>query len=183
MSKRTLLLLALLWMGSPALFAQKYLTRTGQVSFLASTPLENINPVNNESAAIIDAATGDIIMETLIKGFKFRVALMQEHFNEEYMESDKFPKASFRGKIADLDKVNFSKDGTYQVHVSGKLTMHGVTRDVSMPASIKVNGNDITASSVFSVKPEDYRITIPSLVKDKIAKTVQINVNALLHKK
>lgn len=178
-----ILLAALLWTGNHTLLAQKYLTRTGKISFTASTPLETIDPVNNESAAILDGATGDVIVETLVKGFKFRITLMQEHFNEEYMESDKFPKASFRGKIADIGKVDFAKDGTYQVHVSGKLTMHGVTRDVSMPATIKVAGNDVTVSAAFSVAPEDYNISIPSLVRNKIAKTVQINVNALLRKR
>jgi hypothetical protein len=180
--KRIIFLAALLWTGN-ALFAQKYLTRTGQINFSASTPLETINAVNNESATIIDGTTGDVIVETLIKGFRFKITLMQEHFNEEYMESDKFPKASFRGKIADINKVDFTKDGTYQVHVSGKLTMHGVTRDVSMPANIKVTGNDIKVTSSVSVKPEDYQIIIPSLVRNKIAKTVQINMNALLHKR
>jgi len=181
--KKLILIAVLLWSGTQAIHAQKYLTRTGQITFTASTPLETINPVNNESAAILDGATGDVIVETLIKGFKFRITLMQEHFNEEYMESDKFPKASFKGKIADISKVDFAKDGTYQVHVNGKLAMHGVTRDVSMPATIKVAGNDITVTSAFSVIPEDYQISIPSLVRNKIAKTVQINVNALLHKR
>ena len=165
------------------LFAQKYLTRTAQISFTASTPLETINPVNNESAAILDAATGDVVVETLIKGFKFKITLMQEHFNEEYLESDKFPKATFKGKIVDPDKINFTKDGQYPAHVSGKLTMHGVTRDVSLPATIKVNGNDITVTAAFSVTPEDYKISIPSLVRNKIAKVVQININAILHKR
>ncbi|KAA5534842.1 YceI family protein [Taibaiella lutea] len=181
--KKIILLALVLWASGNMLFAQKYLTRTGQISFTASTPLETINPVNNESATILDGATGDVIVETLIKGFKFKITLMQEHFNEEYMESDKFPKASFRGKITDINKVDFAKDGTYQVHVNGKLTMHGVTRDISIPANIKVTGNDITVTSTFSVAPEDYQISIPSLVRNKIAKTVQISMNALLHKR
>lgn len=181
--KKVILLAGLFCCGSSYLFAQKYMTRTGQITFSATTPLETINPVNNESAGILDAATGDVVFETLVKGFKFKIALMQEHFNEEYLESDKYPKATFKGKITDISSVNFAKDGSYAVHASGKLTIHGVTRDVSMPANVKVSGSDITVTSELKITPEDYKVTIPSLVRNKIAKVIQINVNALMHKR
>lgn len=181
--KKVILLAGLLCSGTGMLFAQKYLTRTGQVSFLASTPLETINPVNNEAGGILDAASGDVVFEALVKGFKFKVALMQEHFNEEYLESDKYPKATFKGKITDISKVNFAKDGQYPVHVSGKMTIHGVTHDVTMPANVKVSGADITVTSELKITPEDYKVNITSLVRNKIAKVIQINVNALMHKR
>src|ERR1700748_3042919 len=113
--KKVILLAGLFCCGNSFLFAQKYLTRTGQVTFSATTPLETINPVNNESAGILDAATGDVVFESLVKGFKFKIALMQEHFNEEYLESDKYPKATFKGKITDIANVNFAKDGSNAV--------------------------------------------------------------------
>ncbi len=159
---------------------QKYLTRTGKITFFSGTPLENIEARNDEVAAIISTA-GDVVFQVPIKSFKFDRELMQEHFNEEYMESDKYPKSDFKGKIADLNGVNFSKDGTYNVTVSGKLTMHGVTRDVSVPGTIIVSGGEVTANSKFKVHPEDYNIKIPSIVAGKIAKEIEITVNCVLN--
>src|SRR5690606_29851446 len=104
----------------------KYLTRSGKVTFFSSTPLEAIEAFNNEAASVMDAKTGDIVFQVPIRSFKFENALMQEHFNENYLESSKYPKAEFKGKITDINKVNFSKDGTYNVTSKGNLTIHGV---------------------------------------------------------
>ena len=102
---------------------------------------------------------------------------MEEHYNEKYMESDKYPKITFKGKIKDLSKVNFSKDGVYQVIVDGDLSLHGVTKTISEPGTIEVKGSEINAKSNFSVVPEDYKIEIPGLVREKIAKTIPITVD------
>ncbi|RYZ52205.1 MAG: YceI family protein, partial [Sphingobacteriales bacterium] len=93
--------------------AQKYITRTGKVTFYSTTPVENIEAFNNDVSSVVDARTGDILFIVPIKSFKFEKALMQEHFNENYMESDKFPKADFKGRIMNLKDVNFTKDGVY----------------------------------------------------------------------
>ena len=175
--------LTLLLLGSfTTLFAQKYMTRTGKVSFFSSTPIENIEAFNNEVANIVDSKTGDIVFQVPIKSFKFEKALMQEHFNEDYMESDKYPKADFKGKIVNAAGINFSKDGTYNVKAEGKLTMHGVTHDVSIPGTLTVRGNELTANAKFMILPGDYGIKIPSVVANKIAKQIEVTVNSTLKK-
>ncbi|WP_276133529.1 YceI family protein [Polluticoccus soli] len=180
---KKMMIVAVLVCSSTTLFAQKYMTRTGKASFFSATSLENIEAFNNEVAGIVDSKSGDVVFQVPIKSFKFEKALMQEHFNENYMESDKFPKAEFKGKIVDLSGVNFSKDGTYNVKTNGKLTIHGVTRDVSMPGTVVVKGNTATVSSKFNVKTADYNISIPKMVEGKVAKTIEVTVNSILTQK
>jgi len=177
------LMIALLLIGGSAnAFAQKYMTRTGKVSFFSSTPVENISAVNNEVGSVMDGKTGDLVFQVPVKSFKFEKALMQEHFNENYMESDKYPKSEFKGKV-DVSKVNFAKDGKYDATATGKLTMHGVTKDVNIPGSITVKGGQATLASKFKVKPQDYQIKIPAMVESKIAKEIEVTVNTILDKK
>lgn len=180
---KKIMIAALVLCSSGSLFAQKYMTRTGKVTFYSATPVENIEAINNEIASAIDAKTGDVIFQVPIKSFKFEKALMQEHFNENYMESDKFPKAEFKGKIADLSNVNFAKDGTYNVKTNGKMTIHGVTKDVILPGTIVVKGNSITANSKFDVRTSDYNINVPKVVEGKIAKQIEVTVNSVLNQK
>lgn len=177
-------LIALLLIGSAAnVYAQKYVTRTGKVSFFSATSLENIKAINNEAGAVLDSKTGDFVFQAAIKSFKFEKALMQEHFNENYMESDKYPKAEYKGKITDIANVNFAKDGEYKVNTTGKLTIHGVPRDVTIPSIVTVKGNTATVNSKFKVKPADYKIKIPAMVEGKIAKEIEVTVNSILDKK
>lgn len=164
------------------LYAQKYIARTGKVTFFSSTPVENIEAFNNETASVIDASNGDFAFQLPIKSFRFEKALMQEHFNENYMESSKYPKSTYVGKITNLSDVDFTKDGKYNVETEGKLTMHGVTQNVSIPATITVKGDEVTAHTKFMVKPEDYKIKIPGVVREKIAKEIEVTVNSI-HKK
>lgn len=178
--KRTIITLLLLTAVSSATFAQKYLTRTGKVSFFSGTPIENIEAFNNETASILDSRNGDVIFQVPIKSFKFEKETMQEHFNDDYMESSKYPKAEFKGRVEDISKVNFSKDGTYKVVAKGKLSMHGVTRDVNIPGTIVVKGKEATLNAKFMVVPQDYNIKIPSMVASKIAKSIEITVNSIL---
>lgn len=168
---------------SNAAFAQKYMTRTGKITFFSSTSLENIEAFNNEVSAIADAGNGDIVFQAPIKSFKFEKALMQEHFNENYMESDKYPKAEFRGRIANPGAVSFTKDGTYNVTAAGKLTIHGVTRDISVPGTITVKGSEVTINSKFKVRTAEYGIKIPALVEGKVAKEIAITVNTILQRR
>jgi polyisoprenoid-binding protein YceI len=164
---------------SPA-FAQKFMTRIGRITFFSATPLENIEAFNNEAAAVLDGGTGDVAFQVPIKSFKFEKELMQEHFNENYMESDKYPKSEFKGKIAAPSAVNYAKDGTYNVKVSGKLTIHGVTKEVAVPGTILVKDGAVTLNAKFMVKPADYGIRIPSVVKGKIADQIAVTVNSML---
>jgi polyisoprenoid-binding protein YceI len=180
--KQVIFALALVSLTSSA-FAQKYMTRTGKISFFSSTSVENIEAVNNEVASIVDGSTGDLVYQVPVKSFKFPNALMQDHFNENYMESDKYPKSEFKGKISNLSEVNFTKDGSYKVSVAGKHTMHGVTKDVTIPGTITVKGKQITTAAKFMVKLADYEIKIPSVAASKIAKEIEITVNTILDQK
>lgn len=157
--------------------AQKYISKNGHISFYSSTPIENIEAHNNQAASILDASSGELVFNVLIKSFEFKNALMQEHFNENYMESDKFPKATFKGKVSNVQSVNFSKDGTYNVDVTGDLTIHGVTKPVSAKGTVSIKGETVSAESKFTVQPSDYNIQIPKLVEGKIAKQIEVRVN------
>lgn len=157
---------------------QKYFTREGKVSFFSKAPLEDIEAQNDKATAVIDFSTGEMEWAVLIKAFKFEKALMQEHFNENYMESSKFPKAIFKGKFQDYKKIDFNKDGTWQYTVSGSLTIHGVSQEISAPVTITTKNSEISGSSQFSVKVQDYEIEIPAIVRDKIAKEINVKVES-----
>lgn len=159
--------------------AQKYYTKSGNISFTSKAPLETIEAINKASACVLDTKAGTVDFAVQIKSFVFQKKLMQEHFNENYMESDKFPKATFKGLI-DNNTIQYNTGGTYDVTVSGKLTIHGITKDVANTGKLIVSGEKITAISEFSVSLSDYGIKIPSIVKDNISNTVNIVVNAEL---
>lgn len=183
--KKLLLTAAIISCSTVAALAQTYLTRTGKVYFNATTKNspEVVEAKNNEVACIIDAKTGDVRFQVLIKSFKFERAAMQEHFNENYMESDKFPKSDFKGSITNLNDVNFAKDGTYTAKVAGKLTMRGITRDVATQGTIVVKGNNINVKAKFPVVLKDYNISIPQLVADKLDKTANVSLDCDAAKK
>ena len=163
--------------------AQLFMTRHGQVSFFSKTPMENIEAVNNEIASALNTQTGEIGFAVLVKSFHFERALMEQHFNETYMESDKMPKASFKGKIANLSTVDFSRDGTYPVTAEGEITIHGVTRKISIPGTIVIKGGLPQVLAKFKVVPKEYNIKIPGLVADKIAASMDVSVNCKYEKK
>jgi hypothetical protein len=176
MKKIIMVLASVLWVST--LSAQNlYMTRSGQISFFSKTPMENIEAVNNEVTSMLNPATGEMVFAVLIKGFRFERALMEEHFNENYMESDKLPKASFQGKITDLTAIDFKRDGSYPVTVTGELTIHGVKQLVTAAGTVTVAKEKISVNSSFTVKPPDYKINIPSLVAEKIADTIEVKVN------
>ncbi len=160
-----------------------FLTRTGKIEFHAGTSVEDVDAVNNEVTSMVNNKTGEIVFNVLIKSFHFKRALMEEHFNENYLESSKIPKATFKGKITDLSAVNFAKDGTYKATVTGELNLHGATQQVTMPATVTIAGGNIRGQASFKIKPEDYKIVIPSLVQDKVAKVVDISVDCLYEPK
>ncbi len=179
--KNLVIVLTFLFVGYASVNAQtKYFTKTGHISFYSDTPIEKIEGHNKSSTCVLDMATGKIEFGALIKGFQFEKALMQEHFNENYMESTKFPKAIFKGQIDNYNTIDPSKNGKTNVKVSGKLTMHGVTKEVTTDGIITVNNGKVDADAQFNVLVADYNIAIPSLVKDQIAKSVKIKVDVTL---
>ncbi|MBL7753182.1 MAG: YceI family protein [Chitinophagaceae bacterium] len=161
---------------------QKYMTKTGTIDFNSKAPLETIEGKNKAVACLLDTKTGALDFVVQIKSFVFDKQLLQEHFNENYMESDKFPKATFKGVISNLAAINFSKDGEYKAEAKGKLTIHGITRDVTYQGKVIVRNGKLMLTSLFNLLLADYNISIPSAVKDKIAKEVKVNVNATLEK-
>jgi len=163
--------------------AQLYFTKNGYISFFSSTVLEDIKADNNQVISIVNTATGDMQFSLLTNAFHFKKALMEEHFNEDYIESGKYPKSTFKGTISNLKDVNFGKDGVYNVTVSGSLSIHGVTKEVSVPGKLTVKAGNISATSAFKIKPKDYNIKIPSAVKNNIAETVELTVTCNYEKK
>jgi hypothetical protein len=159
-----------------AVSAQKYMTKTGYIGFISNTPTEDIKGDNNQVAGILDILTGEMVFQTLIKSFRFDRALLEEHFNENYMESDKFPKSSFKGKITNLSSVSLLKNGTYDITVEGDLTIHDVTNKVTTKGTLEVLPGGINANSKFNIVPEDYKINIPGLVRDKISKNLEVTI-------
>ena len=179
--KKILILLFVLIVASQTTYAQKYFTRAGQVSFHSRAMLEDIDAYNNQGTLVMDVSSGKIQMAILIKSFQFEKALMQEHFNENYMESDEYPKANFSGKIESTDIPDLSKDGQYSnVKLSGELTIRDITKPINTLADFNVKNGLISASTNFKVKVSDYDISIPSIVKDKIAREVEIKVDVKL---
>jgi len=171
------LILALIGIAQLAI-GQKYFSKTGKISFSSEAPMEKIEATNTTASTVIDVPTGAMEWAVLIQGFQFEKALMQEHFNENYMESGKYPKARFKGKIDNLASVNFTKDGTYSVNVSGIMELHGVTKPVNAAGTITVKKGVITAQSKLTLTLADFGIEIPKLVADNISKTVDIVVQA-----
>lgn len=177
--KQTLLLSLVLIALSPLASAQKYFTKNGTLSFDATSPgsPENIMANNRTVVCVLDASTGDIQFKAAMKAFTFDRALMQEHFNENYVESDKFPDAKFTGTISKMASITLSKEGSYPATVKGKLTMHGETREVETTGKITVANGKVTATASFSIVLNDYKVNVPSLVADKVSKTAKITVN------
>ena len=167
--------------------AQKiFYTKSGYVGFFSSTPLENIDARNNQVVSFLKTGDGSLNFGLLVKSFKFKNALMEEHFNENYAESDKYPKAKFKGKILNIDEIDFDKPGKYTAKVEGKLTFHGVTNPIKLDdVQLEVDGVEVKGKATFKVKPEDYNIKIPSVVRGKIAKeiTVKVDMDYKLYKK
>jgi hypothetical protein len=157
--------------------AQTYFTRNGRVTFFSKAPIENIEATNNAVSSFLNTTNGEVVFVALIKSFKFQKALMEEHFNDDYMESNTFPKANFKGSITDLSKINFSKDGTYAVNVKGDLTIHGVTKNIQVPATVIIFGGKVNANSKFQIRVKDYNIKIPGTVVNNIAETIDITVD------
>jgi len=172
--KRTLALLLFAGLIAQASYGQLFMTRNGFVGFYSKTSMEDIKAENNQVYAVIDAGKKNIAFTILLKSFSFPKELMQEHFNENYVESDKYPKAVFTGTFT--GDVNAAKDGVYPVTVHGSLNLHNVSKTVETPATIEVRGGVLIGHAQFKIKPEDYNISIPSVVRDKIERDLNVEV-------
>jgi hypothetical protein len=171
---KKLVLLILILSGQLLVNAQPLITRNGYISFYSKTPLEDIKAENRQVNAVIDPSTKKIAFVLLMKGFLFPKALMQEHLNENYVESDKYPKASFSGNYTgDVDQT---KEGNYPIMVTGNLMLHGTTRTIDVPATMEVKEGKLISRTTFIINPTDYNIKIPGLVRDKIAEQLVVTV-------
>ena len=181
---KNLVILLLLLASSQQVIAQKYFTKTGLTLFKASVEaFEPVEAENNSSTAILDTSNGQIAALLFIKAFHFEIALMEEHFNENYMDSDKFPKAQFKGLIKEFNFSELTKE-EQEYMFSGELIVRGVSKTIEAPINLKIEDNKIFANSTFIVTPEDFEIEIPNIVKEKIAKSIIITFNyELIEKK
>lgn len=177
-------LLPILIFSMMTVFGQsKYMTKSGSMSFEASQPtFEPIEANHTAVSALLNAETGELAVLALVRGFRFPLALMEEHFNENYIESHQYPKTSFKGSIIDFDQTTLS-DQPQTVQLTGELSMHGVTKPITVSASINQTDDLITLESSFSVKTSDFGIEIPSLVRKQIDENVQIEVSLPLQPK
>lgn len=157
-------------------YSQTFITRNGYIGFFSKTPLEDIKAENRQVYAVIDTVKKNLAFTCLVKGFLFKKELMQEHFNENYAESDKYPKTSFIGSYT--GDMNAGKDGSYAVKVKGQITFHGVTKAIDVPAAIEVKAGKFICLSDFKLIPGDFGIKIPALVREKISNQIDVHVLA-----
>lgn len=153
---------------------QKYVVEKSSVSFYSEAAIEDIYAENTRTPGIFNEASGDIAFSIPIKAFQFKKSLMQEHFNEKYLESDKYPKSTFQGKVNGF--LNTAA-GIQSVKATGKLTIHGVTKEVEIPGTIEFDGGKLTMKTKFIVKLEDYNVKIPQLMWKNIAEQVEVTVD------
>lgn len=154
--------------------AQKYTTASSSVSFFSHATIEDIKAENTKTLSILNVATGDVAFSIPIKDFEFDKSLMKEHFNEKYMETEKYPKATFQGKVTGYSA---SLTEEQMVIATGKLTIHGVTKDVTLPGSLTFSEQKIVAKSFFKITLNDYKIKIPQLLWQNIAEEVEVSLN------
>ena len=172
--------LAAIFISINSLCAQIYTAKEGAtaISFFSKAPLEDIEAVNKGAGIVLRASTADLQISISIQNFKFKNALMEEHFNENYMETEKYPKCIFKGKINET--IDYTKDGENKVTVTGKLELHGVTKDVTFSGTMNKAGNEFILSTKFKIKVADYNIKVPSMYVKNIAEEVEVTFNTIL---
>lgn len=159
----------------------KYMTRTGSAHFVADGVIkDDVAAKTNTVTAVLDPNTGQVQVRIPINSFVFRKALMQEHFNENYLESHQFPFANFKGQVADWDASMMQKSGSQKIKFMGKLEIHGISKDVVEPGTMELSGGQIRMSTDLMVTVADFGIKVPTLVRDKIAKEAAVHVEVHL---
>ncbi len=180
---KTIFLLALLTTGILTGRSQdQFYTRNGHVDFFSHAPLEDIQANNEQVALFLNTTNGELSAAMLMKSFRFEKALMQQHFNENYVESDKFPRAEFEGQIAGFTELDLAGGKPREVTAKGKITIHGVTRELTVTGTIAKVGGNYEIDAVFILKPADFEIRIPASVKDNIAEEIRVTLDATLQK-
>ena len=177
MKLKNIILVFVATIYSVTTLGQKYFTKTGKISFFSSTSMENIEAHNRSVSAVLDASSGNLQFSVLMKGFEFKKALMQEHFNKDYVESDKYPKAEFKGTILNNGDIKYDLDGVYNTKVKGQLTIHGQTKDIETSGSLTIKEGKIKLASTFNVLVADYNIVIPRIYRDNISKNIKVSVD------
>jgi len=179
--KKIIIILNLLLI-SQALFAQKLIiSKNAPVTFFSSTILEDIEGKSAEGNSVLDLSTRNILFRVRNSSFQFKKKLMQEHFNENYIESEKYPYSTFKGKI--VENIDLSKEGTFQVNIQGNLDIHGISKPYQTKATLVIHNGSIDAKTVFKVKVADHQIKVPSLVFKNIAEYVEVRISALYQPK
>lgn len=189
MKKHLLFLTALLSFNLS--HSQIFMDKKAKTHFLSKSAMEDIEATNKSSVVVMDAGKSKVQVQVQIKAFKFASSFMEEHFNENYMETDKegpkdaagkstYPNrfGTFDGKVNET--IDFTKDGEHKVTCTGKLTIHGVTNEVTLPGTMKIKGGNISLSSEFKVKLADYKIKVPSLYVKNIAEEIAVDLNAVM---
>ncbi|MEA3479637.1 MAG: YceI family protein [Bacteroidota bacterium] len=178
--KKTITITVVLLVFSLTGFSQKYLTKNGSIKFFSEAPMETIEAINKQVNCALDSKTGDFVFKVLIKSFEFEKAMMQEHFNENYMHSDEFPNATFVGKVTNIKDYDFAEGFPFEAIIEGDLTIKGKTNKVSEIGIFEVRDAKIHADAVFPIKLSDYGVKIPGTVVDNISETVEITVDIKL---
>jgi len=168
------LILTICFVATSAYSQDRYLTRSGNISFYSKAPVEDIEAHSNKVLSIIDIKKGQVAVDILMKSFEFEKKLMQEHFNENYMESDKFPKATFKGSYGSNENIATLTDGEYDVVAKGQLSIHGIKKEVEVPVKIIITNKKLSALLEFKVMVEEFGIKIPKVVVKNIAEEITV---------
>lgn len=163
-------------------FGQFYKTSAGKISFVSKTSIEEFSAINSQVQAGIEVAQNKMQFRVPVNGFVFKSALMQKHFQENYMETSRFQYSEFKGKIKNIAVVNFNQNGEYPVEAVGKLSMHGVEKDVTVPGKIVVKDGAVTLKANFRIKCSDYQIKIPAASAASVSDDIAIAVDCPLAK-
>jgi hypothetical protein len=179
MKTKKILMIGIMSLGSMMLKAQIYMGKTCDISFFSKGPIEDIYAINKSTKPILNTANNEIAIKITIKGFVFDDKLMEEHFNEKYLESDKYPYAVFKGKIN--EKIDdFKKEGIHNVTVTGKLNMHGVEKEITVNAIATIKDQIVAFETKFIITIKDYNIEVPKLVMANIGETMEVTVKGNL---
>lgn len=163
-----------------AAISQVHLTRNGTIRFFSETPLENIEAVNRQVMSALNTETGEFVFRLPMRSFAFDKALMQEHFNDNFVESHTYPNAMFQGQILDIESIDFSSTGEVNVVVQGELTIKDVTKTIRETGVLNIHEDHIRAQSVFIVEPGAYNIRIPTRYARNIAGEIEVSVDVVL---
>ncbi len=171
-------LVSILFLSCVFSFSQeKYLTKSGSITFEASVPsFEEVKAKNSSVSAILNTKTGEFASLALLKGFRFKVALMEEHFNENYVESDTYPKAIFKGNIQNFT-IDALTEEKKEYELQGTLTLHGKTQPITTLITLQLVDGSILLKTNFNVKPKDFDIEVPKIVRKKVAEDVVITID------